>query len=351
MNNDKNKSNRRNFLKYLIGSGIIGIASISGSLYNGCRHADPYGDQRFKEPHSSTILPTTDIDQKFVSKYVSDLKCRTQFFSGISKKDGIGFVRYELKVKDDSGKEKQLPLEKVVEIVEMGMITGKEVAEKDFKAYRSINEFLDDGKETERLIGGVPYTVPLAGTTNAEIEKLNKDSWEVITRHDKKSPALVVDFDNERVVGLYSVEDLEKLLDSRKELKDLRNHLNTRLFVDNKVLLESLDGVLAVNCFKKEEIETYLAKVGRSTSYLLDSLMDKDTILPIIKKFNSRDVGVPYLHEIGVKNISVVALNKDKKYEKQYPIFFEGQHALELYVDRSSGNLQSKIFSKPPKND
>ena len=308
----------------------------------GCRFGgDPASDLRFLNTNPNTTLVTsTDEDQEYTAKFLNSLSKRIFPLDRIAlENDGLVFVAYDARPKGVT-RNADMPydLATTARILEEGVIKGEEVSENGLRAYASLDECISAVRKEQEVFGGNPTTetFPEKGIDTRN-QHLRKD-----VTYDRSSAILVVDFNRNRVVGLYDVGELEKVwMDSSKDLTWVRNLLNLETYTHHKVLVDSARKVLRPE-LSEECVDKCLNKVGRTTGYLLESEFDLDSVKKFVAEYNTKFTSNSHeiargLNDVGktakIRNVREKRSNRNKDYNTFFPREFKLEHFIELYID------------------
>ncbi len=322
--------------------GLAGALITAAVAADGCRiSGDPYSDLRFRDL-PNTFVTTTDRDQESMGKYVANLWAIVDHVdkTKITANDGIGFVVYKL------GNE-PLPVTKTAEIIHEGMLNGKDISDKRFTGYASLDECLRGLSAEKREVIGEPTitsgTASVTGTAvPTETFKVNVKNYVKSVTYNDKDFVMVVDFKNKRVVGLYNVNDLVAFapLKAATPLVIPPNNLDTGLFDRSNAAEEGIRKTL-IPIMKEEDIEKQLKTVGRATAYLLEAEKDFDagSLEETSDLFNNGRINEFKLHGLRLAKLSRRSLDKRTGFEQRRPKDFEKKACLEYAVDP---NLKAK---------
>lgn len=365
-------SSRRQFLNDLLKISVASAAFSGLGNIISCV-TQPYGDKRLEEPHPYTMVPTTDVDQRFMESYVNSLVKNHLKFTSKFKIGNKAFIVYDVKVDSHNidvvtdklvckdGKvnceKKDLDLYTKVQLIHMGMLSGKELSGQKFEAHGSLDSALESLKEEHVVLNGIPYVVTgtaLIPTPTAVSEfNIKVEGDKKIVKY-KQAQLLEVQLDDKRVIGLYPIDkDVIDFANNKdKNLEKLgveKNALNTYLFRDNKKLREGLMTILRASGYSEDYVDEIMGQVGRSTTYLLDSRFSGNVLLDVSQSFNDGKISLADLAKLKIRTIAKKELN-EKTFEQEYPSNFENQFScLELYVEEIAYDapLRATIFRNP----
>lgn len=318
--------------------GLAGALLSTAIAADGCRiSGDPYADLRFRAL-PNTFVTRTDRDQESMGRYVDGLWARVDNLDKkkVTENDGMAFLVYKLSDEPSA-------VTKVADVIHEGMLNGKDISDKRFSGYASLDECLKAlGKEKREVIGEPTITTGTAhiatGTAvPTETFKLNVRDYVTSTTYDDKHFVLVVDFKHKRVVGLYNVNELVVFAEERAPMPLVipTNHLDYAGLFERSTAAEEGVRKILIPIMEKDEIEDELKKVGRATAYLLESERDFDvaSLEETSRMFNDRRINEFKLHGMKLEKLSRRSLDSRKGFEERKPKKFERQACLEYTVD------------------
>ena len=351
-----NYTNSKRSLAYLTAAALAG--TIAGCRFNG----DPASDLRFlNSDPKNTLVTSTDEDQEYTAKFLRSLNNRIFPLDQVALKgnDGLVFVTYDSRPKGVTrNAERPYDLETTARILEEGIIKGEEVSGNGFRAYASLDECMAAVRKEQEVFAGNPVVSSsnVEGKAETKIETKNQH-LKTNVNYDKSSAVLVVDFNRNRVVGLYEVDELEKIWSDpsiRLNDGDVKNLLKLETYAHHKVLVEGVRKVLRPT-LSEEDTDELLRRVGRTTSYLLESEFDLSFVNKAVRDYNAKFTAHNSLVARGLNDVGTIAKIRDvrekksdrtKDYRTVYPKQFKLEHCIELFVDKD-GIPSLRVLEKP----
>ena len=364
-----NTNQRKSINNFGLLGGLAAVASYSlGSLY-GCskpeekkvevsKECEPDTDRRFEALNG--LVAEKNKEKEIMRNYLENLE--TKISPGIvskeknGKNDGIVFIKYKIS-------DKELSDQKIVEVLEEGLVRGKELSRNNFEAYSTSNEWIDSIKEEEGFYDSIPINISGTstisnGTVTTGTATLKSDitlgDFKTETRYINKTPVLVVDFKEERVLGLYEINEKKddgiiKFVENKNnETKNLNNLLNTNMYTHFENLQNSVKEIFGAGIYGSiQETEEQLNKVGNSNKYLFDVKVDINSARDRSEKLNNNKISLVTLNQIITGEFTRVEFDGEEL-KNRFPRFIGSKnrsYCLELFIDKG-GKPQSKIITK-----